>query len=92
MDEQFDERLYKLIKVALIVLTVISGAATLWFYIHRITFDEPLMFIAEILFNLPLIFSAMMFLFLLPVTIAWTLRKKRRHDERTCPQKRRMLS
>jgi hypothetical protein len=59
----------------LIVLTVASGAATLWFDIDRATFDEPLMFIAEFLFNLSLIFSAMMFLFLLPVTVAWARRK-----------------
>jgi len=71
-----DEQLKKIITATLITLTTLSAISTVWFYIHRITFDEPLFFIAEFLFNIPLIFSVMMFMFLLSTTIGWMLRNK----------------
>lgn len=54
----------------LIALTVVAGLASVWFYINRVTFDEPLFFIAEFLFNLPLIISLIAFVALLLTTAA----------------------
>ena len=59
----------KAIRILLTVLTLISGALTVWLYRRRTTFDEPLFFIAEILFNLPLLASFTAFLFLSGATI-----------------------
>lgn len=57
------------------VLTVIAGAGVMWLYYHRVTFDEPLFFIAEFIFNLPLLVAAFLFLMLLGFTLSLWLRR-----------------
>ena len=57
------------------VLTVIAGVGVVWLYHHRVTFDEPLFFIAEFIFNLPLLFAAFLFLMLLCLTLSLWLKR-----------------
>jgi hypothetical protein len=57
------------------VLTVIAGVGVVWLYYHRVTFEEPLFFIAEFIFNLPLLFAAFLFLMLLFFTVSLWLRR-----------------
>ena len=62
-------------RLILTTLTTISGGATVWLYLRRTTFDEPLFFILEFIVNIPLIFSFFVFLALLSFTIGWWFKR-----------------
>jgi hypothetical protein len=62
-------------RVVLTTLTAVAGGATVWLYLHRTTFDEPLFFILEFIVNLPLIISFFVFFALLSFTIHWWIKR-----------------
>ena len=68
------KRLTGAAQAILLAMTAISGAATLWLYANRVTFDEPLFFIAEFIVNLPLVFSFCLVVFLLGLTVSYWLK------------------
>ena len=62
-------------RLILAALTAVAGGATVWLYLRRTTFDEPLFFILEFIVNLPLIISFFVFLILLSFTISWWIKR-----------------
>jgi len=69
------KRLLTITRLILTTLTAVAGGATVWLYLHRTTFDEPLFFILEFIVNLPLIISFIVFLALLSFTISWWIKR-----------------